>query len=86
MPRALPEIVPPKNSQPDPLAGFLTDREGWQRVDADTWHYESRDITIRVLGPGNLNRFQCSIKSSKPTALATRAGVEAWVARAEGRA
>lgn len=86
MPRALPDIVPPKNTQPSPLDGFLAGREGWEHPDVDTWHYEPRDITIRVLGPGNLNRFQCSIKGSAPTQLATRAGVETWVVRAEGNA
>lgn len=86
MVRELPAIVAPKNTQPSPLDGFLVDREGWERVDADTWHYTPRDITIHILGPGNLNRFQCSIKGSKPTQLATRAGVETWVVRAEGNA
>lgn len=82
MPRTLPEPVFPRNTEADPLASFLTDRDGWERLDVDTWRHADRDITVRVMPAGNANRFQCSIKGSKPTALATRSGAECWIATA----
>ena len=82
MPRTLPEPKFPRSTEPDPLGGFLTGRDGWSRLDDDTWHHEGRDITIRVMPPGNSNRFQCSIKGSKPTVFGTRTGAECWIAAA----